>query len=82
MTGSTPDHEGVGPSFSSQTRQDLGESQGTGLLLENVEERHGFELKDGEGVGLVNADRGQKQSLADFKPNKDSLSFLEDSSKI
>ena len=42
VDGTTPDHEGVEPSFSSQTRQVLGESQGEGLLLENVEERHGL----------------------------------------
>jgi hypothetical protein len=40
-TSSTPESEGVGPSFSSQTWQVLDESQGKGLLLDNVEERHG-----------------------------------------
>ena len=48
VDGTTPDHEGVGPSFSSQTRQVLGESQGEGLLLENVEERPCLYVKDGE----------------------------------
>ncbi len=38
LTGTRPDPEGVGPSISSQKRQVLGESQGNGLLLENVEE--------------------------------------------
>jgi hypothetical protein len=38
LTGTRPDPEGVGPSISSLTWQVLGESQGKGLLLENVEE--------------------------------------------
>ncbi len=40
VDGTTPDHEGAGPSISSLTWQVLGESQGEGLLLENVEDRH------------------------------------------
>ena len=59
VDGTTPDHEGAGPSISSQTRQVLGESQGTGLLLENVEERHSLRVdKDGKVPVKVNADCG------------------------
>ena len=50
MDGTTPDHEGAGPSFSSLTRQVLDESQGEGLLLENVEERRCLLVKDGTSL--------------------------------
>ena len=50
VTGLTPDHEGARPSFSSLTWKVLDTEQGTSLLLENVKERHGLQLKDGEGA--------------------------------
>ena len=50
VDGTTPDHEGAGPSFSPLTWQVLDESQGEGLLLENVEESPSRYARDGTSL--------------------------------